>query len=216
MTAIKHLLLTTIDSDGWTALEGRNILNEVIELSRVSGSVPMLHRNNWPVFSHCKTLIVSGGDKNWCFYWLDREVFPSVETIVLIGISPCDPLVLTRFPSAQWYVLEDQYNYVTRWAPKATNMHRTKHRSGESWLRASAQSTSSETKDSPSHTVIQVDSLRTTAVVMTDLHTSHKWTELPHFPDMPTSPTYHGCEKCRVRIIRSRATHVCPGSGEEY
>jgi len=63
-------------------------------------------------FPNARQVILEQCDKNFTYYWLTSRIFPSVTEVFLAG-SPCDPLVLTRFPVI--HLLERHAIYRKTW-----------------------------------------------------------------------------------------------------
>lgn len=95
----------------WNDLRGKKILNENIRLSDYGDIYPF---QNHVIFKNAKRLIVDNCDKNFVYYWIDKVVFPNLETLYLVS-HPCESAVLNR--QIKTIFLHERYRrYKDRWS----------------------------------------------------------------------------------------------------
>lgn len=113
------------------------------EFRKLAGDVPSLSKLMFtqcmdihpsfpdpPVFNDAKYVYMDKCNKNFVYYWLDKETFPNVKKIYLDS-HPCEPCVFKRFSVGEHYnpsgetplVLSENYKeYKTRWANDFDNV----------------------------------------------------------------------------------------------
>ena len=110
-----NMLVGKISSNGqWNLYKGKEIMNETINISNMGDLHPY---HNGVTFPKAKTVFLTNCDKNFTYYWLDKQTFPNVETIYLL-CHPCEPIVLHRFPKSIIYLSDFYETYKIRWAPE--------------------------------------------------------------------------------------------------
>lgn len=69
--------------------------------------------NEYPKFPRCKTLKLTRCDKNFVYYWLHSDTFPSLETVILWS-HPGHRMVYYNFPvSVKWIVHPEWIMYAS-------------------------------------------------------------------------------------------------------
>ena len=106
-------------------VNSNGILNSGLEIRNCGDIHPFNHKPN--IFSNVKTLFVKENvDKNFVYYWLNNNTFPSVKNIYLMA-HPCDYPVLRRFryggvSTAKIFLEESYQRYKNRWASDLDNV----------------------------------------------------------------------------------------------
>jgi len=75
---------------------------------------------------NCPMVVIDRCDKNFVYYWLNRETFPYMKRLVL-GSHPCEPKVIAFLEEeakngTQIYIKEHWERYVIRWGYNPTNI----------------------------------------------------------------------------------------------
>jgi hypothetical protein len=92
----------------WHNLTNKRVLNRVVHISKCGDITPY---KNGPVFLANK-VFVTDCDKNFVFYWLDKQTFP-VATEIYLSSHPCEPFVFNQF--SKLYLSDRFSNYKKRW-----------------------------------------------------------------------------------------------------
>ena len=102
----------------WQNLTNKLVKNKCIEITNC-GDIDRFRQG--PVFHETETVFINHCNKNFVYYWLDKQTFPNVKKIYLSS-HPCEYPVLRRFPESQIYLAHWFKNYRTRWADDLSNV----------------------------------------------------------------------------------------------
>jgi len=99
--------------NNWDLLKYKNVHNKVIQIINVAY---IASHEGYPIFINAETIFLSRCDKNFVFYWLNKNIFPKVKNIYLFS-HPCDPEVFYRFEDVIIYLEDYFWNiYKNLWA----------------------------------------------------------------------------------------------------
>jgi hypothetical protein len=84
-----------IDGDDvWKSLFGKRVTNDVVLIKNMGD----LHRRRNRIVFDAKKVYLYDCNKNFIFYWMDRDTFPNVKEIYLFS-HPCENTTMHRFSS---------------------------------------------------------------------------------------------------------------------